>query len=163
GVGASRPRNARRVLRWPACPLLRIARPTVVEEGMMFISWARNLFRKPSCGGRWAYRSKVHCPRAFRPGVEGLEDRTVPSFFTSPTSAAGTAPDGQAVGDFNGDGKADIAVVNQTANSLSVLLGKGDGTFGPKTDYATGTTPVGVAVGDFNGDGKLDVAVANLS
>jgi hypothetical protein len=66
------------------------------------------------------------------------------------------------VGDFNGDGRADLAVVNQTANTVSVLLGNGDGTFGPKTDYATGTTPVGVTAGDFNGDGHTDIAVANF-
>jgi len=66
------------------------------------------------------------------------------------------------VGDFNGDGKADLVVVNQNANTISVLLGNGAGTFGPKTDYATGATPIGVAVGDFNGDGKPDVAVANF-
>jgi hypothetical protein len=65
------------------------------------------------------------------------------------------------VGDFNGDRKADLVVVNQASNTMSVLLGKGDGTFQPRTDYATGASPAGVAVGDFNCDGKLDVAVAN--
>src|SRR5262249_18133895 len=106
--------------------------------------------------GRWSRRS------SYRPCVESLEDRTVPSFFTSPAFAVGSTPHGEAVGDFNGDGKADLAVVNQGSNTVSILLGNGDGTFKPKTDYATGTTPVGIAVGDFNGDGKLDLAVANL-
>src|SRR5262249_324411 len=96
-----------------------------------------------------------------RLAVDDLEDRTVPSFFTSPAFAVGSVPVGAAVGDFNGDGRADLAVVNNFSNTLSVLLGNGDGTFRPKTDYATGTTPGGVAVGDFNGDGKLDVVVAN--
>jgi hypothetical protein len=73
----------------------------------------------------------------------------------------GATPHGEAVGDFNGDGKADLVVVNQSSNTMSVLLGNGDGTFLPKTDYVTGTEPFGVAVGDFNGDGHLDVAVAN--
>jgi hypothetical protein len=128
----------------------------------MFVSWADHLFRKPSHGERRADRSNNRGGRAVRPRVEGLEDRTVPSFFTSPSFTVGSVPVGAAVGDFNGDGKADLVVVNQASNTMSVLLGNGDGTFGPKTDYATGTTPVGVAVGDFNGDGKLDVAVANL-
>ena len=57
--------------------------------------------------------------------------------------------------------KADLVVVNQGSNTISVLLGNGNGTFQPRTDYATGTGPAGVAVGDFNGDGKLDIAVAN--
>ena len=47
------------------------------------------------------------------------------------------------------------------ANSVSVLLGRGDGTFRTKTDYGVGGTPFSVAIGDLNGDGKLDLAVAN--
>jgi hypothetical protein len=67
------------------------------------------------------------------------------------------------VGDFNGDGKLDLAVTNVLFSSVSVLLGNGDGTFGAATNYGAGFTPLSVAVGDFNGDGKLDLAVANAS
>ena len=67
-----------------------------------------------------------------------------------------------AVGDFNGDGKADLAVANYNSASLSVLLGNGDGTFGTAVNYGTGTNPQSVAVGDFNGDGKADLAVTNV-
>ena len=75
-----------------------------------------------------------------------------------------------AVGDFNGDGKLDLAVTNENdfadglpeTNSVSILLGNGDGTFQAPVAYATGTVPTSVAVGDFNGDGKLDLAVTNL-
>jgi hypothetical protein len=99
---------------------------------------------------------------SFRPGIDVLEDRTVPSFVTAPPSfAVGSNPHGEAVGDFNGDGKADLAVVNEGSNTVSILLGNGDGSFRTKADFATGTTPWGLAVGDFNGDGKLDLAVAN--
>src|SRR5262249_56535719 len=105
--------------------------------------------------GRWSRRS------SYRPCVESLEDRTVPSFFTSPACAVGSNPHGEAVGDFNGDGKADLAVVNEGSNTVSILLGNGDGSLRPKTDFATGTQPWGLAVGDFNGDGKLDLVVAN--
>jgi hypothetical protein len=52
-------------------------------------------------------------------------------------------------------------VANQSSNTVSILLGNGDGTFQPKTDFATGTAPVAVAVSDFNGDGKLDLAMIN--
>ena len=65
------------------------------------------------------------------------------------------------IGDFNGDGRADLAVANQQANNVSILLGKGDGTFGVAVNYTVGTNPDCVVVGDFNGDGKADLVVAN--
>src|SRR5688572_19895344 len=49
------------------------------------------------------------------------------------------APIATVVGDFNKDGKPDIAVVNQTSNNASVVLGLGAGAFGPKADYTTGS------------------------
>jgi serine/threonine protein kinase len=64
------------------------------------------------------------------------------------------------VADLNGDGKPDL-IVTDTAHQVSVLLGKGDGSFEPPVRYAAGNTPNSVAVGDFNGDGKPDLAVAN--
>ena len=64
-------------------------------------------------------------------------------------------------GDFNGDGKLDLAVANQKSNSVSVLLGNGDGTFRVAVSYSAGTGPASVTSGDFNGDGKLDLVTAN--
>jgi hypothetical protein len=67
-------------------------------------------------------------------------------------------------GDFRGIGKVDLAVTDyaQTADSVNVLLGNGDGTFGKPTSYSVGTSPSSIATGDFNLDGKLDLAVAAL-
>ena len=73
----------------------------------------------------------------------------------------GAEPDSVAVGDFNGDGIADLAVANSGTNNVSVLLGNGNGTFQSAVNYGAGSEPNSVAVGDFNGDGKLDLAVAN--
>ena len=64
------------------------------------------------------------------------------------------------VGDFNGDGKLDLATANQGSN-VSVILGNGDGTFQTPVIYDAGYNPSSVAVGDFNGDGKPDLAAAN--
>jgi hypothetical protein len=83
------------------------------------------------------------------------------SFQVAPTYAAGSGPSSVAVGDFNGDGKPDLAVTNRESNNVSVLLGNGDGTFQAAVNYGAGSGPVSVAVGDFNGDGKPDLAVAN--
>jgi hypothetical protein len=64
-----------------------------------------------------------------------------------------------AAGNFNGDGKPDLAVVDPTGTE--VLLGNGDGTFQPPLNYAVGGTPFAVASGNFNNDLNLDLAVAN--
>jgi len=92
------------------------------------------------------------------------------TFSMAPGSpvTVGSCPIGIAVGDFNRDGKLDLAVANAGQNpnqgSVSILLGNGDGTFtavpgGPAT---TGLfNPYGIVAGDFNGDGILDLAVNN--
>ena len=65
-----------------------------------------------------------------------------------------------AVGDFNNDGKTDLALV--TDPGVSVLLGNGDGTFQTAVNYA-GPTFFVIAVGDFDGDGNADLVVSNAS
>jgi hypothetical protein len=89
--------------------------------------------------------------------------------FTESASSTetGIQPLSIAVGDFNGDGIPDLAVTNQNGGapalgSVTVLLGKGDGTFNSTVvSPATGSVPNSVAVADFNGDGKTDLAIAN--
>lgn len=65
--------------------------------------------------------------------------------------------------DFNNDGKLDAAVANTSlANgTVSILLGQGNGNFGPKTDLPAGGRPYEVVAGDFNGDQKIDLAATN--
>lgn len=78
----------------------------------------------------------------------------------------GVGPITLVAADFNGDGFLDLAIVDDcgtTCGLVSILLGKGDGTFQAKTDYPVGQSPYGIVLQDFNGDGKLDLAVANTS
>lgn len=79
---------------------------------------------------------------------------------------AGLDPDSLVVADFNGDGELDLAVANSNQTSttdfgnMTVLLGKGDGTFSAPAPYDAGVRPFAIAAGDFNGDGVLDLAVS---
>jgi FG-GAP-like repeat len=77
--------------------------------------------------------------------------------------AAGASPHSAAVGDFNGDGSADLAVANFGGNNMTVLVGDGSGGFAAASGspFLVGSLPLAVAVADFNGDGKADLAVAN--
>jgi hypothetical protein len=63
--------------------------------------------------------------------------------------------------DLNGDGILDLAVANRKSDTISILLGVGDGSFPSRKDFPTASGPVAVAAGDFNGDNKLDLAVAH--
>lgn len=58
---------------------------------------------------------------------------------------------------------ADLVIANSSSNTVSVLLGNGDGTFTEATGspFATGKQPSAIVIADFNGDGNLDFAVAN--
>jgi FG-GAP-like repeat/Divergent InlB B-repeat domain len=83
------------------------------------------------------------------------------TFFGPANYPVGTGPVAAVVGDFNGDGKLDVAVANSGSDDISILLGNGDGTFKPATNFsAGGSSPVSIATGDFNRDGKQDLAVA---
>src|SRR5207248_320280 len=84
------------------------------------------------------------------------------TFAAAVNYGAGTTPQSVAIGDFNGDGKADLAVANINSNNVSILLGNGNGTFAVAVNYVVGIRPLSVVIGDFNGDGKGDLAVANL-
>jgi hypothetical protein len=105
------------------------------------------------------------CRRVLR--VEGLEDRTVPSFTVAPNFPVGpggghdSKPVSIATGDFNGDGRMDVVTANSDSTYISILMGNGDGSFAPSDDINIGQTPVFVRAADVNGDGHLDLITAN--
>ncbi|WP_337966084.1 MBG domain-containing protein [uncultured Flavobacterium sp.] len=73
------------------------------------------------------------------------------------------------IGDFDGDGKPDIAVTNYSGNSISILRNTSSSgsisgaSFAAKIDFTTATTPEGIEIGDFDGDGKIDLVVVNYN
>jgi len=83
------------------------------------------------------------------------------SFGPGTRYPVGAGPSGTATGDFNGDGKLDIAVANSGSGSISILLGKGDGTFQLALNTPAGQTPWALIAEDLNGDGLLDLAVVD--
>ena len=84
------------------------------------------------------------------------------SFGVSESPTTGTGYQFTATGDFNGDGKLDLAVINRYENTVTIMLGKGDGTFTVGSVAPTGGMPQLIGVGDFNGDGIIDLAVTNF-
>ena len=91
-----------------------------------------------------------------------------PAAATTPEFAApflsfdtGATPSAVATGDFNGDGKPDLATADYGSSTVSVLLGNGDASFGPKSGFPTGPNPTSIAVADLNADGRLDLVTSN--
>jgi hypothetical protein len=84
-----------------------------------------------------------------------------PTLFAASTNAKGIPS--SVVGDFNNDGIPDIATTNVFDTTVSVMLGKPNGTYRAAQTFGTGSAPYGIAVGDFDGDGNLDLVTSNLA
>ncbi|MDX2086944.1 MAG: VCBS repeat-containing protein [Kofleriaceae bacterium] len=88
------------------------------------------------------------------------------TFRTAIVTSTGfnTGPYSLAIADFNLDGNPDVATANFMTSSMSVLVGRGDGTFSAVVSGGViGGTSYGIAAGDFDGDGKPDLAIANAT
>ena len=95
-----------------------------------------------------------------------------PSFAEAKSYATAEGPEAITAGDLNGDRKPDLVTVSHSEefveegcpiHVVSVLLNRGDGTFGARRDFPTSGCPLDVAIGDMNGDGKPDLVSANWS
>jgi uncharacterized repeat protein (TIGR01451 family) len=100
--------------------------------------------------------ASASCPSPFNASVQA-------------SSGGQSNPQGMATGDFNADGKLDLAVAihghpgapGQLTEGIEVFLGDGAGNFGSPTLYPAGFNPIDVAIADFDGDNKLDIVSAN--
>lgn len=84
-------------------------------------------------------------------------------FAPSVEYQTGNMPRSIVVGDFNSDGKVDLATANYSSSNVSLHLGIGDGTFETKQDYPVDGRPMGLISDDFNNDGQFDLATANFA
>ncbi len=112
-------------------------------------------------------RAQCRAMRAIASALEPLERRLCLSVsFSGPVSwPTDESPVSVAVGDFNGDGKQDLATANDSFSSdtVSILLGSGSGAFAAPMNFVAGHRPQFVTIGDFNKDGNQDVVVTNDS
>jgi hypothetical protein len=149
---------------------------------MWSFSWLR-IGKKHSSGKHNGANRSPRRRAGFRPRLEGLEDRCLPSFTTPTYYPTGPSPQAVVTADLNGDGKLDLVTANLGTfdstgkyvggGGVSVLLGttttttgkKGNSsinTFAPAQNYAVGATGA-IVVGDINGDGKPDIVCDNGS
>lgn len=95
-----------------------------------------------------------------------LPGAAITAFTARRDFATGLAPVFVGIGDFNLDGKADVAIANINSSTVSILVNRTvPGSTVPdfvKQDFRAGDGPLFIAVGDLNGDGKPDMVVANL-
>jgi hypothetical protein len=91
--------------------------------------------------------------------LPGNGDGTFQQEVTVPLPAH-AAPTGIVAADFNGDGRTDLAVVDNGINEISIIMGNGDGTFEPPLSIPVPGGPFAITAGDF-GNGRVDLAVAD--
>jgi hypothetical protein len=94
----------------------------------------------------------------------GAKDTYTLTESTSYPTVPGAETSNLAVGDLNGDNILDVIATNPQAHSVSVFIGRSDGTLQPASEIALGNgqaEPYSVAIGDFDGDGYHDAAIAD--
>src|SRR5437868_5507140 len=110
---------------------------------MRIAFWLQGLMKQlnPRRNRRSALRRRTHSSFGAQAAqVETLESRVLLTMQSPLTVAAGTVASAVAVGDFNNDGVKDVAALNSSAATVSVMMGNGDGTFQAGVNSAAGGT-----------------------
>ncbi|MEG4444106.1 DUF4347 domain-containing protein [Microcoleus sp. AT9_B5] len=127
------------------------------------VAASKNLTGSVAKGGDWELEvrtGKIETPLVFEPEVLAGYEYVLNSFGVATNFGAGTNPYGIATGDFNVDGKPDLAVTNQGSDTVSILLGNGTGGFNPAPIPTLAvSSPTSIAIGNFNNDNFPDLAV----
>jgi hypothetical protein len=95
--------------------------------------------------------------------ADAASAQAVPRFSSGVTPEVGANPFRMIAADLNADGNPDLATVDWTSATVSVLLGKGNGSFGARTSYRTAPRPAGLTAADVDRDGRLDLISASTN
>jgi hypothetical protein len=103
----------------------------------------------------WGYGNPGSLKILLNAGGGTFTEQDIPEGAGTPTDVA--------TGDFNGDGRIDVAVFDSTHQDLEIRLNLGGAAFGPPMTYPAGSEVRSMATGDVNGDGWIDVVMADYS
>ena len=105
--------------------------------------------------------SALSCPRPYAGRLRVASTAGTGQFETALVVTLPNPPTLAAAGDLNNDNIVDLVVTSTRSNSISILIGAGNGMFDVHRTYSAGANPRAVALADLNDDGALDVAVTN--
>ena len=127
------------------------------------IAASQNLTGSAAKGGDWELEvttGKIKTPLAFKSEILATYSHVL-TFFNVKDYKPDIEVRNVTSGDFNGDGKPDVATMDTSSNNITIFFGDGKGSFNPGSKTNLGLTPFDFNVADFNSDGKLDLNITN--